>query len=185
MTVLSAAQVADYWIQAGGPASRVVEWVAIAYGESGFDAEALSSAGAIGVYQIMPFNAAPHGVSVQDLYDPLINTRVAVEMSGGGVNCAAWDSAYADINATGRLAYLSWPQPGSADYNNLHIVSVMLGNDKLGGMAPPIGAAAAEQINQTTAQLNTISSKLYPALMKSAIAQTQWINAAFIPGWRA
>lgn len=127
MAVLSAADVAGYWLGAGGPKSRIVEWVAIAIGESGLDTLAESPVGARGLWQIMPFNAAPYGYSVNDLWNPAVNARITVAMSGGGVNCAAWDSAYRDIQASGRYTYLSWPEQGSADYAHLVTAAAELG----------------------------------------------------------
>lgn len=127
MPILTALEVADYWTGAGGPKSRAVEWVAIAIGESGLIDDAVSPVGAIGLWQIMPFNAAPYGFTVSQLYDPAVNAKVAVEMSGGGTNCAAWDSAYLDIQRSGRYTYLPWPEKGSADWNNLAIAAAQLG----------------------------------------------------------
>lgn len=170
MTTLSALEVADYWTGAGGPKSRVVEWVAISYGESSFDDEVVSDAGAIGLWQIMPENAAPNGVTVADLYNPAANAHVAVQMSGHGANCAAWDSCYTDIEASGRLSFLGWPQPGSADYHNLGLVSVMLGHDKIGGAAPPPGSFPTTAVDQATMKVNTLITRLYPALDKLLIA---------------
>lgn len=140
MTVLTASQVAGYWEAAGGPKSRDVEWVAIAMGESSLDDSVVSPAGAIGTWQIMPFNAAPYGYAVADLYNPAVNARIAVLMSGGGTNCAAWDSCYANIYASGRYSFLSWPELGSADYNNLPIAAAAIGGhvtDPSGGPSYP------------------------------------------------
>lgn len=184
MAQLTALGVADYWIAAGGPKSRAVEWVAIALGESSYNTEAVSSAGAIGLWQIMPFNAAPHGYSVAQLYDPLINARVAVAMSGQGTNCAAWDSAYRDILTSGRYPFLGWPEVGSADYNNLAIVAAQLGHDKLGGAIPPPGALGEPAIAAAAAQLNALSTKVYQPLQRLAVAQRAAINATLRPGWR-
>ena len=128
MPVLSAADVAGYWLGAGGPKSRIVEWVAIAIGESGFDTEAVSPAGAVGIWQIMPFNAAPYGFTVSQLTDPAVNARITVLMSGGGANCAAWDSAYRNIQASGRYTFLAWPEVGSADYDHLATAAAELGS---------------------------------------------------------
>lgn len=184
MAQLTALQVADLWIAAGGPRNRAVEWTAIALGESSYDTAVLSSAGAIGLWQIMPFNAAPHGVSVGQLYDPLVNARVAVAMSGHGTNCAAWDSAYANILASGRFTFLGWPQPGSADFHNIAIVSVQLGQDKLGGAVPPPGSVDTHVLARATAQLNSLSVHVYQPLQKLAVRQRMAIDRTLIPGWR-
>lgn len=180
----TALQVADYWIAAGGPRSRATEWVAISLGESSYDDSVVSSAGAIGLWQIMPFNAAPHGVTVDDLYNPLINARVAVAMSGQGTNCAAWDSCYANINASGRYAFLGWPEQGSADYDNLQVVSVQLGHDKLGGAVPPGGAAMAPAEAKMLAQMQSLASRVYPGLIREAIGNRMAIDATYRRGWK-
>lgn len=170
MTQLSAVEVADYWIAAGGPKSRAVEWVAISLGESSYETAVVSSAGAIGLWQIMPFNAAPNGVTVAQLYEPEANAHVAVQMSGHGANCAAWDSCYADIEASGRLSFLGWPQVGSADYNNLGPVSVALGHDKIGGAVPPPGAFQTTAVDKATSQVSLVIARMFPALDKLLIA---------------
>lgn len=184
MTQLTAVQVADTWIAAGGPESRAVEWTAISMGESSFETSAVSSAGAIGLWQIMPFNAAPNGVTVDDLYNPLLNARVAVRMSGAGTNCAAWDSCYRDIEVSGRYTFLGWPEVGSADYNNLQTVAALIGRDKLGGQVPPPGATVPPQIAKTAAELGLLANKMYPELMKAAVSLQMGISAAYVPGWR-
>lgn len=181
---LTAQQVADLWIAAGGPKNRAVEWTAISLGESSYDTQALSSAGAIGLWQIMPEHAAEYGYTVADLYNPIVNARIAVKLSGGGTNCAAWDSCYADIYTSGRYAMLSWPEQGSADYNNLQIVAVQLGHDKLGGAVPPPGTIETPAEAKVTAQLNKLASKVYPALIKQAIATGMAIDATYRQGWR-
>lgn len=174
MTTLTALQVADLWIAAGGPKNRAVEWTAISLGESGYQTDVVSSAGAIGLWQIMPFNAAPHGFTVQDLYNPDDNAKVAVAMSNGGQNCAAWDSCYADIGASGRYTFLAWPERGSADYANLAEVSVELGRDKLGGAFPPPGTFGIDQV--VTAS-NAIDRQL-AALRRVLVPQLVWTRQA-------
>lgn len=163
MTVLSAVQVADYWVGAGGPKNRAVEWVAIAIGESSLDDAAVSPVGAIGLYQVMPFNAAPNGVSVGDLYDPEINSRVAVQMSGGGTNCAAWDSCYANIYASGRYSFLAWPEVGSADYNNLATAAAEIGGTVLSPTGDPGQPGTADTLPATIAELQRTANRNLPA----------------------
>lgn len=180
MAVLTALQVADYWIAAGGPKNRAVEWVAISLGESSYDDTVVSSAGAIGLWQIMPFNAAPNGVSVAQLYEPQYNAEVAVKMSGHGANCAAWDSCYVNIARSGRYSFLGWPEQGSADWNNLAIVSAQLGHDKLGGAVPPPGAVPTAAINAAVSQMNTLSRVVYPQLEKLAVYQRMTMNRTYV-----
>lgn len=174
MTLLTALEVADYWTGAGGPKSRAVEWVAIAMGESGLDDAAVSPVGAVGLWQIMPFNAPPYGYSTSDLYDPAVNARIAVAMSGGGTNCAAWDSAYADIYSSGRYSFLAWPEQGSADYNNLPAAAAEIGGQVIN---PSAGAAApgqADTLPATIAAMQMIAGTGIPQLT----AQVRGLTAA-------
>ena len=184
MAPLTLVQVADLWLHAGGPRNRVVEWVAIELSEGGLSTDAVSPAGAIGPWQIMPFNAGPHGYSVADLYSPSVNATIAVEMSGHGTNCAAWDSCYRNIQASGRYRFLGWPESGSSAFSKLVWVSAALGHDKLGGAMPPVGALNSPQIARDVAQMNLLSAKVYPGLDKLMIAQRMRINRALVPGWR-
>lgn len=180
---LTARQVADLWIQAGGAPRRATEWTAIALGESSYNTDAVSSAGAIGLWQIMPFNAAPNGYTVAQLYNAYDNARVAVKMSGGGMNCAPWDSCYADIQVSGRLTFLGWPQPGSADYSNLAVVSGELGTDKLGGAMPPPGALEVSQIHRASAHLDAQLQAIIRTVTKQLVWQRMEVNSLGTVGW--
>lgn len=184
MTVLTAPQVAGYWEGAGGPKSRIVEWVAISLGESSYDTSAVSSAGAIGLWQIMPFNAAPYGYTPNDLYDPGVNASIAVQMSGHGVNCAAWDSCYTDIEASGRYSFLAWPQPGSADYANLTVVAAELGGKAIQATAATPEPATGPTLNQSLVNIDKLLSVGYPGTIKLLASQAQLRQALFMPGWR-
>ncbi len=166
MTELSARQVATIWETEGGPASRAVEWVAIAIGESSLDDAAVSPAGAIGLWQIMPFHAGEYGFTVSDLYDAHVNAYIAVHLSGFGVNCAAWDSAYRDINASGRYSYLAWPEVGSADYNNLPIAAADIGGNvtPLAGQPQPI--SPGQNLGPAIAEISQIVGQNIPQIYK-------------------
>ena len=168
MPLLTAVQVADYWIGAGGPKARAVEWVAIAMGESGLNDQAVSPAGAIGLWQIMPFNAPGYGYSPQQLYDPAINARVAVAMSGGGTNCAAWDSCYLDIYRSGRYTFLAWPEQGSADYNNLPAAAAEIGGTVLNPAGDTGQPGQADTLPATIAALQRIAGQQVPAQTAAA-----------------
>jgi hypothetical protein len=184
MTVLSAVQVADYWIGAGGPRSRAVEWVAIAIGESDLDDQAVSPVGAIGLWQIMPFNAAPNGVTVSDLYLPAVNARVAVLMSGYGANCAAWDSAYRDIEASGRYSFLSWPEQGSADWDNLATAQAELSGHGLSGLTDPGGPGVPGGFPAAVSALQVIGGSYTPAVSRLTVPIVQAAGHIGRRGWR-
>jgi hypothetical protein len=169
--VLSAADAAGYWLGAGGPKSRIVEWVAIGIGESGLDTNAQSPVGALGVWQIMPFNAGTYGFTPGQLTDPRVNARIAVLMSGGGTNCAAWDSCYRDIQATGRYTFLAWPEAGSADYDLLPRAAAELG----GKVVIPSGVSQQPGITATLP--GTIAAIQHQAVLQLP-AQTLRVKAA-------
>jgi hypothetical protein len=127
MTILTAKQVAQYWVDNGGSASRAVVWVAVAYGESSFDADAVSVDDAVGLWQFIrgswPIQCGPFS----NAKDPGVNAFATSILSGQGQNFAPWDSSYRDIGRSGRYKFLSWPEAGSADYNNIPRVAAMLG----------------------------------------------------------
>ncbi|HEV3195711.1 MAG TPA: lytic transglycosylase domain-containing protein [Candidatus Cybelea sp.] len=72
--------------------------------ESAYDAQAVSSAGAIGIAQFMPATAADVGV---DPYDPFAAISAAAELVGGYV--AAYRQRYADSYAAALAAYNAGP----------------------------------------------------------------------------
>lgn len=184
MTVLSAVQVADYWVSAGGPKDRAVEWVAIAIGESDFDDQVVSPAGAIGVWQIMPFNAPTYGYSPADLYNPAVNARVTVLMSGGGTNCAAWDSAYRDIYASGRYTFLAWPEVGSADYDHLATAAALLGGEALMQISTPRFPGVNGTLPAAIDDLQRIGGRAVPALTAKMSKTTRAITTMYRTGGR-
>lgn len=185
MTVRTAREVAAAWERAGGPASNAVEWVAIAMGESSLDDAAVSSAGAIGAWQIMPFNASTGGGSVNDLYNLDYNAKVAVLMSGNGVNCAAWDSCYADIYRSGRYNYLGYPEHGSADFNNIPIAAALLGVDALLAALPEPSLGLAADISKVAAGVQELIARGLPQQRRDTLAEHGIIGALYQPGWRA
>lgn len=173
------------WVRAGGPSSRAVEWTAISMGESSLDDQAVSSAGAIGLYQIMPFNAHFGGGSVSDLYDPLYNTKVAVIMSSQGANCAAWDSCYLDINRSGRYSFLSYPERGSADWNNIPVAAGLIGSSALAAALPEPSLGISSDIAQVAAATQQLITSALPQLRLEAIAEHIVFSVMYQPGWRA
>lgn len=179
MTVLTARQVANWWEAEGGPRSRDVEWVAIALGESSLDTGAVSPAGAIGLWQIMPEHAAEYGFQVSGLYDPQVNAYIAVRLSGYGQNCAAWDSAYRDIYSSGRYAYLAYPERGSADWNNLAAVANELGQSSGAGQLPGGPPGIGTELNGAVARWQELGRQQLPALSRYLAAQRHGINRMY------
>lgn len=185
MTRQSARAVAAAWEKAGGPSSRAAEWVAIAMGESSLNDSAVSSAGAIGVWQIMPFNAHIGGGSVGDLYDMAYNAKVTVIMSSHGTNCAAWDSCYLDIYRSGRYSYLSYPEKGSADWNNLAVAAVSIGVDAVAQAAaePTLGIGA--DLGGLMASVQVTVNSVLPSLARDVTTNRTTVAKMYQPGWKA
>lgn len=184
MTVHTAAQVAGYWTGAGGPKTRAVEWVAVSIGESSLDDAAVSPVGAIGLWQIMPFNAATYGYAVADLYNPAVNAAVAVAMSGGGVNCAAWDSCYADIQASGRYTFLAWPEQGSADYANLAVAAAELAGHGIPVVTSPDYPGLDNTLAASAKRWQQAGGQLVPQVTAQTASATRSISVMFRRGWR-
>lgn len=180
MTILSAHEVARWWEAEGGPASRDVEWVAIAIGESGFDDSVVSSAGAIGIWQIMPEHAAEYGFAVGDLYSPGVNAYIAVRLSGYGQNCAAWDSAYLNIQASGRYTFLAWPERGSADWNNLATASAMLGRPSGANAPGPVAVNVGSDLPPALARWQDLGGRQIPALTRRLAGQHSGISSLYV-----
>lgn len=184
MTQLTALEVADYWIGAGGPKSRAVEWVAIAIGESGLDTAATSPVGAAGLWQIMPFNAAPYGYTPAQLYDPHVNAVVTVAMSGGGVNCAAWDSAYRNIFISGRYQYLAYPEPGSADWRNIAVAAAELAGHGMTAITAGPQPDTVTDLGAATREWQQLGEVRVPAVTRAVVQTTRAISAVGRRGWR-
>lgn len=184
MTIWTARDVAGFWQGAGGPANRDVEWVAIAMGESSLDDHAVSSAGAIGLWQTMPFHAAEFGISVDSLYDPRTNALVTVVMSGHGTNCAAWDSAYANIYASGRYSFLAYPEVGSADYNNIPIAASEIGKNVPSLTNRPVPSFPGSSVDRAVNRIQYELSRSMPATARALLRERQAMSKLFTRGWR-
>jgi len=185
VTVHTARDVATIWGLGGGPSARAVEWTAIAMGESSLDDQAVSPAGAIGLWQIMPFNAHIGGGTVADLYIPEYNALVAVRMSGGGTNCAAWDSCYLDINRSGRYSYLSYPERGSADWNNIPVAAGLIGVAAVVQALPEPSLGISTDIARVAAGAQQVIASVLPQIRRDILVNTTAIGAMYQPGWRA
>lgn len=175
MTVWSRQAVAGFLARAGMPGNRINEFVAIAVCESSLDDHALSPADARGLWQIEPFWAATLGVSVESLYDPNVNARGCVFISGHGANCAAWDTAYRDIQASGRYSFLHYPEAGSCAYNHVVGVSVSTGTANTGGGAAPPVPGLTGTLAHTVAVMDDIAQRGLPP---HATSINKWARVA-------
>jgi soluble lytic murein transglycosylase-like protein len=82
--------------------------------ESGFDPRARSGAGAIGLMQVMPFNAEKVGLRVEDLWVPAKNILAGVRLLAVLLRHYQGDviSALAAYNARPRQLFAPLPQNG-------------------------------------------------------------------------
>lgn len=175
MTVWSRQQVAGFLFTAGMRGRRINEFVAIAVCESSLDDHARSPADARGLWQIEPFWAGSLGVSVESLYDPMVNARGAVFISGHGANCAAWDTCYDDIQASGRFSFLSWPQSRSCAFTHIAGVSVVTGTSNSGGGAAPAVPGLTGTLAHTVALMDDLTARGLPP---HAASITRWSKVA-------
>src|SRR5215469_6631225 len=107
------------WISEGGSSSKATLMAAIATAESSGDSTARSWAGALGLWQVMPFWASDFGWSVSALLIATYSARAAIRISGDGNHVGAWDTCYNPPSSAAHRLDLSWPQRGSPAYNIL------------------------------------------------------------------
>ena len=179
MTILTIPQVAGWWEREGGPSTRTVEFVAIAIAESSLNTDAVSVTDAIGLWQEEPPHAAEYGFQVSGLYDPQVNAFIAVRLSGYGTNCAAWDTAYLNIYASGRYGFLGYPERGSAAWNNLATVANVLGRSAIPGGPPPTQPDLGQDLPGAIARWQDLGGRQLPALGRSLLDQRAHLNRAY------
>lgn len=118
MTIFSIADIGNMWISCGGQPvqSIVVDACSISLAESGGNTEAISPSSDYGLFQINRIHFGDGTITQYNWDNPVVNTREAVKLSGGGVNWAAWCTAWADPATNCGHGFISRPQPGSAAY---------------------------------------------------------------------
>lgn len=168
MTILTAYQVVNAWTTAGGPRNRAVAWAAVSFAESSWDTLATSYTYAHGLWQIEPGSWPPGAGPGSDWPDPDANALAAVILSGGGMNFAPWDTAYANIGATGRYAYLAWPEPGSAAANNMGMVQGEVGGTYYGTSTAPEMPGLTGTLPDAIAWYADVSNAVLPAMTTRA-----------------
>lgn len=130
---LTVRQLYQLWVQAGGKPQYAVPAISVALAESGGNVDAHSPTDDWGLWQINGTNFGHFGVNSRTVMDPLTNARIAVSMSGGGQNWAAWCTAWANPARNCGHGNLPNPQPGSAAYPHMVQVASQLGT------VPPTG----------------------------------------------
>ena len=168
MTVLTAQQMADAYFTVNAPVKRIVAWLAVALAESSWETTAVSPADARGLYQIEPFNFPATGLTDATWTDPVANTRAMLILSGGGMNFAPWDTAYANIGASGRLSFLGWPQDNSAAFNDMPQVAGQLGPHATAQLGPPPQPGLAGGLPDALTWYAAAANSVVPTLAASA-----------------
>lgn len=108
------------WEFENGRSSKAPMMAAIALAESSGESGVSSYAGAIGLWQVMPFWAPHFGWPVSYLYDPIYSARAAVLISGDGSNVGAWDTCYNPPSSAANRRDLTYPLRGSPAWNILN-----------------------------------------------------------------
>lgn len=120
MTDYSWGQLWGLWDGAGGRHDKGAMMASIAEAESSGDSIAVSPAGAIGCWQVMPFWASDFGWPVSLLYSGHYSAVAAVRISGNGANVGAWDTCYNPPSSAAYRKNLSEPEQGSPAWNIWH-----------------------------------------------------------------
>jgi hypothetical protein len=122
---------------------------AISLAESSGESGVVSPAGAIGLWQVMPFWAEDFGWPLSYLYQPLYSARAAKMISGDGTNVGAWDTCYYPTSSAADRKDLSWPEQHSDAWNILQTHGVTTGGSGGGGLLgspSPGDAKLAQQV---------------------------------------
>lgn len=117
MTVLTWGQAWGVWDSQGGARDKGAMMASIAEAESSLNTQARSWAGALGLWQVMPFWAADFGWPVSWLLVATYSARAAVRISGNGTNVGAWDTCYNPPSSAANRRNLSQPIQGSPAWN--------------------------------------------------------------------
>ena len=114
MTIWTVPELAAIWVNNGGARNAVVSAVAVCKAESGGNDHAVSPSSDYGLWQINTINFASQGLNFSNVFDPNVNARVAIRMSGNGTNWAAWCTAWANPAANCGHGFLPIPEDASA-----------------------------------------------------------------------
>lgn len=125
---LSPSQVANIWLFAGGSRAHMVMAVAVAFAESGGNADAISPSSDYGLWQINSLWIGHWNLRWNNWYQPGINADAAIQISGNGSNFAAWCTMWADPGRDCGHGYITYPQRGSPVAYELPRVEQALGH---------------------------------------------------------
>lgn len=114
MTIWTIPELAAIWVNNGGNRNAVIYAVAVCKAESGGNDHAVSPSSDYGLWQINTVNFGTYGLNFSNVFDPNVNARVAIAMSGNGTNWAAWCTAWWNPAGNCGHGWLPVPQTGSA-----------------------------------------------------------------------
>jgi hypothetical protein len=114
MTIWTVPELASIWVNNGGNRNAVIYAVSVCKAESGGNDHAVSPSSDYGLWQINTINFASQGLNFSNVFDPNVNARVAIRMSGNGTNWAAWCTAWANPAANCGHGFLPVPEDASA-----------------------------------------------------------------------
>jgi hypothetical protein len=166
MPVLSAHQIITLLQVEACPDKRLIAWAAVSFCESSWNTQAVSPTSARGLYQLEPYSW-PAGAGSFDKWDnPDVNTRAALILSGYGMNFAPWDTAYADIQASGRYSFLNWPERGSCAWNHFGYVAAILGTGVGGSYTPPVQPGVSGTLQDALGFYDSATRATLPAMTR-------------------
>lgn len=169
MTHYTWGQLWGLWDGAGGRHDKGAMMASIAEAESSGYSNAVSSAGAIGCWQEMPFWAGVMGWPVSMLYVAHYNAVAAVHISGNGSNVGAWDTCYNPVSSAANRRNLREPEVGSPAWN--------IWNGSSGGAAPAGSGAGNSGSAPDAADMELIRKTVWANhLQQNAIPNnTGWV----------
>lgn len=161
------------WKAAGGNTSKGPVMAAIALAESSGESGVVSPAGAIGLWQVMPFWAGDFGWPVSYLYQPLYSAIAARRISGDGEHLGAWDTCYNPPSAAANRLDLRWPERGSPAWDELDSHGASSGGG--GGSESPGGPSPGDRrLQQQVAWANHLQDHAIPVNTNWVSYNRQW-----------
>lgn len=126
MTVYLAQDVMHFWERNGGAHANVVNAVAVSEAESNWNSSAISPSSDYGLWQINSIHFGNGIIDHTNWWDPNVNARAAIAISGNGTNWAAWCTAWQYPDGNCGHGYLPNPEPLSPAGRNVHGVAIIL-----------------------------------------------------------
>lgn len=169
---LSPQQVANVWLFAGGSRAHMVMAVAVAFAESGGNADAQSPSSDYGLWQINSIWFGHWNLNSGNWNQPGINADAAIQISGNGSNFAAWCTMWANPARDCGHGYIDYPQAGSPVAYELPRIEQALG----GYVAPSGGGGQAPSTANSQATWSSFAQYVNQ-LSRGQYAGISWARA--------